>query len=425
MADTDSLIGKTFSHYRILEKLGGGGMGEVYRARDEHLKRDVAFKILLRDSQGAAEAGEKLLSEARAASALNHPHICIIHEVGEAGGHHFIVMELVEGKPLNSLIPSEGLRQELVVRYGAQIAAALAHAHDRGIIHRDIKTANIVITSSGQVKVLDFGLARFYGGREIEETTRSNQPAIDANAIAGTLPYIAPEILRGEEADARSDIWSLGVALYEMSAGRRPFCGQTSFELTSKILREPHPPFPAQVPPGLRAVIEHCLEKEPGHRYQRAGEVRAALEAVHTPRATTPSTVPVSVTPPSSAKRSLWIPGAIAIAVLAAVLFAANVGGMRDKVFHRASAPGIHSLAVLPLENLSGDPQQQYFADGMTEELTTELSQVRSLRVVSRTSVMRYKGTKKSVPEIARELNVDAVVEGSVEREGDRVRITA
>jgi eukaryotic-like serine/threonine-protein kinase len=425
MPDSSSLIGQIISHYRIVEKLGAGGMGEVYRARDEHLKRDVALKILPPDSQGSAEAEKELLREARSASALNDPHICIIHEVGEAGGHHFIVMELVEGKPLNSLIPPGGLRPELVVRYGAQIAAALAHGHDRGIIHRDIKTANVVITPSGQVKVLDFGLARLCGTSELADATSSTQSATNASAVVGTLPYIAPEILRGEEAGARSDIWSLGVTLFEMSTGNRPFRGQTGFELTSGILREPLPPLPPQLPPGLRTVIERCLEKEPGHRYQRASEVRAALEAVHTQPGTSSPAVPVSVALPSSAKRSLWIPGVIALTALAAALFAANVGGLRDRVFHRASAPTIHSLAVLPLENLSGDPQQQYFADGMTEELTTELSQVSSLRVVSRTSAMRYKGTQKSVPEIARELNVDAVVEGSVEREGDRVRITA
>jgi serine/threonine protein kinase/tetratricopeptide (TPR) repeat protein len=424
MPDSSSLIGQIISHYRIVEKLGAGGMGEVYRARDEQLKRDVAVKILP-DSQGSAEAGKKLLREAQSASALNDPHICIIHEVGEAGGRHFIVMELVEGRPLNSLIPPEGLRPDLVVRYGAQIAAALAHAHDRGIIHRDIKTANVVITPSGQVKVLDFGLAKLYGDHKLADVTRSIQSATNATAVVGTLPYIAPEVLRGEEADARSDIWSLGVTLFEMSTGNRPFRGQTSYELTSGILREPLPPLPPQLPPGLRAIIERCLEKEPGHRYQRAGEVRAALEAVHTQPASSSSTVPVSVTPLISAKRSLWISSVIGLAVLAAALFAANVGGSRDRVFHRAPAPGIHSLAVLPLENLSGDPQQQYFADGMTEELTTELSQVSSLRIVSRTSAMRYKGMRKSVPEIARELNVDAVVEGSVEREGDRVRITA
>ncbi len=426
MTDSSPLIGQVISHYRIVEKIGAGGMGEVYRARDERLKRDVAFKILPPESQGGADAGKKLLREARSASALNDPHICVIHEVGEAGGRHFIVMELVEGSPLSSLIASEGLRPELIVRYGVQIAAALAHAHDHGIIHRDIKAANVVITPSGQVKVLDFGLARLHGDLEFADATHSAQSATDASAVVGTLPYIAPEILRGEEAGPRSDIWSFGVTLFEMATGNRPFRGQTGYELTAKILREPLPPLPPQLPPGLRTVIERCLEKEPGHRYQRASEVGAALEAVHTQPRTPPSTAPVSIAPLGSAKRSLWIPGVIAaLVVLGGALFAANIDGLRDRIFHRASAHGIHSLAVLPLANLSGDPQQQYFADGMTEELTTELSQVSSLRVVSRTSAMRYKATQESVPEIARELNVDALVEGSVEREGDRVRITA
>ena len=199
MPDSAPLIGQVIAHYRIVEKLGAGGMGEVYRARDERLKREVAIKILAPDSQGGAGADKQLLREARSASALNDPHICVIHEVGEAGGRHFIVMELVEGTPLNSLIPPEGLRPELVVRYGVQIAAALAHAHDRGIIHRDIKAANVVITSSGQVKVLDFGLARYYGGRELADATNSAQSATKASAVVGTLPYISPEILRGEE----------------------------------------------------------------------------------------------------------------------------------------------------------------------------------------------------------------------------------
>jgi serine/threonine protein kinase/tetratricopeptide (TPR) repeat protein len=426
MHDSSSLVGQIISHYRIVEKIGAGGMGEVYRARDERLRRDVAFKILPPESQGGADAERKLLREARSASALNDPRICVIHEVGEAGGRPFIVMELVDGSPLSSLIPSEGLRPELVVRYGVQIAAALAHAHDHGIIHRDIKAANVIITPSGQVKVLDFGLARLHGDLELADATRSAQSATNASAVVGTLPYIAPEILRGEEAGPRSDIWSFGVTLFEMATGNRPFRGQTGYELTSKILREPLPPLPPQLPPGLRTVMERCLEKEPGHRYQRASEVGAALEAVHAQPGTSSSTAPVSIAPLGSAKRSLWIPGVIAaLVILGGTVFAANIGGLRDRIFHRASVRGIHSLAVLPLANLSGDPQQQYFADGMTEELTTELSQVSSLRVVSRTSAMRYKATQKSVPEIARELNVDAVVEGSVEREGDRVRITA
>jgi eukaryotic-like serine/threonine-protein kinase len=434
MTDSPSLTGRIISHYRIVEKLGAGGMGEVYRARDERLKRDVALKILQPGSKTSSAAQKELLREAQSASALNDPRICTIYEVGEDGSDHFIVMELVEGRPLNSLIPAGGLRPELVLRYGAQIAAALAHAHDHGVVHRDIKTANVVITAAGQVKVLDFGLARFWSDTELADATRSNESASHANAVVGTLPYIAPEILRGEQASARSDIWSLGVTLFEMCTGNRPFRGNTGFELTSGILREPLPPLPPQVPAGLRTVIERCLEKEPGHRYQRAGEICAVLEAVQTrPDTSSSSAVPTSAIPSSAApaiaaKRSPWIPSIIALAVLVvivAALFAANVGGLQRRIFHSASATGIHSLAVLPLENLSGDAQQQYFADGMTEELTTALSQVSSLRVVSRTSAMRYKGTQKSVPQIARELNVDAVVEGSVEREGDRVRITA
>jgi serine/threonine protein kinase/tetratricopeptide (TPR) repeat protein len=425
MPDSQFLIGDRISHYRIVEKLGAGGMGEVYRAHDEHLQRDVAIKILSPDSMSRVKTNEKLLGEARSASALNDPHICVIYEVGETGGQYFIVMELVKGDPLDSLIPPEGLRPELIVRYGRQIAAALAHAHEHGIVHCDIKSANIVITPSGQLKVLDFGLAKLSGEREFAGAAGPTETAIDASAIAGTLPYMAPEILRGEKAGPRSDIWSLGITLFEMSVGHRPFCGQTGFELTSGILREPLPPFPSQLPAGLRTVIEHCLEKEPGHRYQRASEVRAALEAIQAPQGESSPVVSASFTEANSAKRRLWISGFLAVAVLGAALFAANVGGLRDRVFHRSPASGIHSVAVLPLENLSGDPQQQYFADGMTEELTTELSQVGALRVVSRTSAMRYKGTHKSVPEIAKELNVDALVEGSVEREGDRVRITA
>jgi eukaryotic-like serine/threonine-protein kinase len=434
MPDSSPLIGRIISHYRIVERLGAGGMGEVYRARDERLKRDVALKILQPGSKTNSDAQKDLLCEAQSASALNDPHICTIYEVGEGGGDHFIVMELVEGKPLNSLISPGGLRPELVLRYGAQIAAALAHAHDHGVIHRDIKTANVVITPAGQVKVLDFGLARFYSDTELADATRSNESAANANTIVGTLPYIAPEILRGEQASTRSDIWSLGVTLFEMCIGNRPFRGNTGFEVTSEILREPLPPLPPQVPAGLRTVIERCLEKEPGHRYQRAGEICAALEAVQTRGDTSSSSavpssaIPSAAAPAIAAKRSPWIPVIIALAGLvvgAVVLFAGNVGALRRRVFHSTSATGIHSLAVLPLENLSGDAQQQYFADGMTEELTTALSQVGSLRVVSRTSAMRYKETRKSVPQIARELNVDAVVEGSVEREGDRVRITA
>src|SRR3989338_7883314 len=274
------MIGQTLGHYRIEAELGAGGMGVVYRARDTRLERSVALKFV--GEQRAAEAGarDRLLREARAASSLNHPHICHIYEVGEAEGRAYIAMELVEGRPLSGLVPAEGLPIEGVLRYGAQIADALAHAHERGIVHRDLKSANVVITPEGRAKVLDFGLAQRLQPEQLAEATRSRASLTGEHTLAGTLHYIARELLRGEPADARSDLWALGVLLYEMAAGKLPFEGQTGFELSPAILREPPRTLGARVPAGLRAIIQRLLAKEPGQRYQRAGEVRAALEAL-------------------------------------------------------------------------------------------------------------------------------------------------
>jgi eukaryotic-like serine/threonine-protein kinase len=417
------MIGESLNQYRIIEKLGAGGMGEVYRARDQRLQRDVALKLLLpAETAGGADA---ILREAHAVAALNHPHICTIYEVGEAGGRLFLVMELVEGSPLKSLIPAGGMSTELVLRYGAEIAAALAHAHERGVIHRDVKSSNIAIARESGVKVLDFGLAKQRSATELEEATRSEKSLADGSVIVGTLPYIAPEILRGETANVNTDIWSLGVVLYEMATGALPFRGQTAYQLSSVILRELPAPAPAHVPPGLRRVIERCLAKDPGQRYQRAGEIQAALEAVQPENLTRGrAPAPPTARTPVSRRKIGWTAGSLT-AVLFALLVALNVGGLRQRIF-APKAPGrVRSLAVLPLENLSHDPEQDYFADGMTDELITDLAQISALRVISRTSVMQYKQTKKSMPEIAKELNVDGVVEGSVEREGDRVRIRA
>jgi serine/threonine-protein kinase len=425
------MIGTTLGHFRIVEKLGAGGMGEVYRARDEQLQRDVALKVLSAKALPDQTARARLLQEARAASALNHPHICTIHEVGEAGGQAYIVMERVEGRPLKELIPAGGLPVEAVLRYGAQIADALDHAHERGIIHRDLKTLNVVVTPAGQVKVLDFGLAKRLSGSELDEATRSQKSLTAAGAIVGTLTYMAPEVLRGEPADARSDIWALGVVLYEMAAGQMPFRGQTGFELSSAILREPPAPLAAGVPSGLRAIIQRCLAKEPGQRYQRTGEIRAVLEAIEpaSSSAAAPATQSAAAPPwqvPGRTKRGrIWLGGAAGLVGLLGLAFALNIGGLRGRLLGPAPHAQIQSLAVIPLTNFSGDPEQEYFADGMTEELITDLAKIGALKVISRTSVMQYKGTKKTVPEIARELNVDGIVEGSVQRSGDRVRITA
>ena len=274
------MIGQVLGHYRILDKIGEGGMGVVYRAFDETLHRDVAIKVVKKTANTESSANQNLLYEARASSSLSHPNICTIHEVAETDGELYIVMELVEGKSLRALSGSVGLAAESVFRYGAQIAAALARAHDRGIIHRDLKSANIVVTSTGLVKVLDFGLAKRAGSTLLEGPTQSFASTQDASSISGTLHYMAPEILRGEVADSRSDLWALGIVLYEACVGKLPFAGRTGFEISAAIMRELPPPLGPPIPPGLWAIIQRCLAKEPAERYQRATEVQAALEAI-------------------------------------------------------------------------------------------------------------------------------------------------
>jgi serine/threonine protein kinase/tetratricopeptide (TPR) repeat protein len=420
----DSIV----AHYRIIEKIGEGGMGVVYRAHDERLGRDVALKSLPLELLTDESARKRLIREARTASALNHPNICTIHDVGEAAGQNYIVMEYVKGDSLSQQIREGGLPVETVIRYGEQISDALAHAHEHGIVHRDLKSANIVITPDGRVKVLDFGLAKRDAVEGISGKTQSLQSQSGEDAMAGTLHYMAPEVFHGEAPDSRCDIWSLGVVLYEMAAGKRPFTGRTSYELTSAILHDSPPPMSAKIGPGLRAVIDRCLAKEPGQRYQRASEVRAALEMLQTGSAVfstaTAVTAPVPALTQTQSHRTSRIGGGIIGALLIVGLIVAG-WMIAKKRWGFAAAPSIHSLAVLPLENLSGDPSQEYFADGMTEELTNKLAQISALRVISRTSVAQYKNSHKSLPEVAKELHVDAVVEGSVMRANDRVRITA
>ncbi|MDA2912834.1 protein kinase [Acidobacteriia bacterium AH_259_A11_L15] len=413
------MVGRTLGHYRILEKIGAGGMGEVYRAHDERLDRDVAVKVLPPSSFADPTAHARLLREARTASKLNHPHICTIHEVGEADGQAYIAMEYVEGRPLSRLVAEQTLPVERVLRYGQQIADGLAHAHEHGIVHRDLKSANVVITPEGRAKVLDFGLAKQLREEELETVTRSQASLTAEGVVMGTLAYMAPEQLRGQPADARSDVWALGVMLHEMLAGQRPFRGNTGYELSSAILMKSPEPLPAKVPPEVRAVIGRCLAKEPGERYQRAAEVRAALEAIAT-GAVAPW---VGLRYALRRRQLLAMSAAVVLLVAAAVVM--NLGGLRERLFGTAPVK-IDSIAVLPLANLSGDPEQEYFSDGMTEALIIDLAKLSGLRrVIARTSVMQYKGSEKPLAEIARELNVDAVLTGSVLRVGDRVRITA
>jgi serine/threonine protein kinase/Tfp pilus assembly protein PilF len=339
------MIERTLGHYRIVERLGAGGMGEVYRAHDTKLQRDIALKLLPASAVADLTARARLFEEARSASALNHPHICHVYEVDEADGVSYIAMELVQGRPLAAMIPIDGLPFESVVLYGGQIADALSHAHERGIIHRDLKSLNVVITPESRAKVLDFGLAKRLPDDAAAQVTSSRLAVADAGAIAGTVPYLAPEILRGAGADVRTDIWSLGVLLYEMTAGHVPFRGGTGFELTSAILHEPPAPLPESVAPGLRAVIQRCLAKEPGQRYRSASEVRAAIEAVG-------SSADIAVTVPrqkDARSLPLWagITGAVVLA--AALMYVAWVQRSPEKpasASPTASAPRLSTGGV-------------------------------------------------------------------------------
>ena len=464
--ENSPLIGRTISHYRILEKLGRGGMGVVYKAEDIRLGRKVALKFLPTGLAGDPAAMARFQREARAASALNHPHICTIYEVGEVEGQPFLAMELMEGCTLKDLIIGQPLPERRLLDLGMEIADALEAAHAQGIVHRDIKPANIFVTRRGEAKLLDFGLAKLQGsgsgaqrpgnnpsvegssrlpqregaeGSEVgERVTRHDTASLSieadeisvAGAAIGTASYMSPEQARGEKLDARTDLFSFGAVLYEMATGRQAFSGETSGEIREAILtRQPTPPqrLNPSINRRLQAIIEKALQKDRDVRYQRASEVRADLERLVPPQRGRLRGTPIQ-------KRWLAAGVAGALVMLLSMLIGLNVAGLRDRLAAYAGwrspapaqAPRIQSIAVLPLENLSRDPEQEYFADGLTDDLITDLGKIANLRVISRTSVMRYKGgAKKLLPQIARELNVDAVVEGTVQRSGDRVRITA
>jgi serine/threonine protein kinase/tetratricopeptide (TPR) repeat protein len=417
--------GARFGAHEIVALLGAGGMGEVWRARDTRLDREVALKVLPPATLDDETARARLLREARLASKLNHPHVCTIHEVGEAEGRPFVAMELVEGCSLSKLLSQGPLPIEQVLRLGQQLADALAHAHEHGVVHRDFKTANVVLTPEGRAKVLDFGLAKRLAGEEATEATTASYGSLTApGTLAGTLAYMAPEQLRGQAADARSDSWALGVVLYEMVSGRRPFHGQTGFALSSAILNDSPPALPTGLPDGLRGVVERCLEKEPARRYQRAAEVRAVLEAL-----ASGATVPPARAPARRSPRQLGLAaGLVVLAAMLTVAITLDLGGVRRRLTPRLGSPARSiRLAVLPFANLSGDPGQEYFSDGVTQEMIAQLGRLhpQSLSVIARTSVMRYKKTETPIDQIGRELDVDYVLEGSARREGSRVRVSA
>jgi len=413
--------GSRYGAYEVLSRIGAGGMGEVYRARDPRLDREVALKVLPAETLSDDRARARLLREARLASKLNHPNICTIYEVGEEAGQAYIAMELVSGETLSEHIARGRIGTVEVLRLAQQIADALAHAHSKGIVHRDFKSGNVMITPERRAKVLDFGLASRLSNGELSEATTYSVDSLELSGkIVGTLAYMAPEQLRGEAADARSDIWALGVVLYEMASGVRPFHGKSGFELSSAILNGTPDPLPpgraSNTPTQLQPVIDRCLEKEPERRYQSAAEVRAVLESAL-------SGTKVTLRPN---RRWLWIAAGLAgVLVALALLVSGGMSRLLPKGF--SSQVGPVRMAVLPFVNLSGDPEQEYLADGLTQEMIAQLGRLQpeTLSVIARTSVMRYKHTETPIDQIGRDLKVAYVLEGSTQREGSQVRITA
>ena len=409
--------GTTVGIYRIERLLGRGGMGAVFLAYDTTLRRHVALKLIT-GPDDADTSRRRLLLEARNAAALNHPNICTIHEVGDASGTAFIAMEYVDGRPLSDLVASDAVSFSDAIRYGVHVADALAYAHDHGVVHRDFKAANVMVSATGQLKIVDFGLARRDDAMMTGATTIVSFPP---RGVAVGTPYaMAPEQAQGAATDARSDIWALGVLLYEMASGTRPFSGATPAEMFSSILRDPPAPLPAHVPVAFRAVVDRCCAKDPNERYQRAAEVRQALESID------------AVTPPRSAiwrariSRGPVVALAATLAAAMAILVARDVGGVRARLSGAGASPDAIKLAVLPFKNLTGDPAQEYFSDGLTDEMITQLGRLhpQRLSVIARTSSMRYKNSDKPVDQIGRELGVDYLLEGSARQENGRVRIS-
>jgi len=422
MVEDTSLTGQTVSHYRIIEKIGSGGMGEVYRAHDERLERDIALKVLHPGTLIGEAARKRFRKEALALSKLNHPNIATVHDFDTQEGVDFLIMEHVAGETLSEKVDGGPLEEKEVVRLGLQLAEGLAAAHDQGIIHRDLKPGNTRLTADGRLKILDFGLAKLL--HPPAETTETTTGIMDEpGALVGTLPYMAPEQLRGAAVDERADIWSAGALLYKMATGRSAFPDTDSAKLITSILTIPPAP-PRSVNQHLSSSLENiilkCLEKDPEHRYQFANELAVDLR-----RLLLPGTDPHRIADRGSGMGVRISLGAgVIVAVLLVLILGLNVEGLRHRLFGGKTHTPIRSLVVLPLANLSGDREQEYFADGMTEAVITDLSKIRSLKVISPASSMKYKSEKKTFPEISRELGVDGIVQGSVMRVGNRVRIS-
>jgi serine/threonine protein kinase/Tfp pilus assembly protein PilF len=414
--------GRQLLHYRILESLGKGGMGEVYLAEDTKLDRRVALKVLPPEVAGDSERRARFEREARSIAALNHPNIVTVHSVESAEGVHFITMEFVKGEPLSQKIPPDGLPLPKVLEFAVPLADALAAAHEKGITHRDLKPENVMITTDGRLKVLDFGLAK-QAVRAVPDPDGETQ-AVGANLtregrIVGTMSYMSPEQAEGRAVDPRSDVFSLGVMLYEMATGQRPFRGDTSLSTLSAILKDTPQPLhevKPELPRAFDAILDRCLAKDPDGRFPSATDLRHEL-------------VELRDTAPSS-HRSWWLPlllvlvGLLAVTLIVREVAPEQTAPLAPDTAAHAIEDNRASVAVLPFVNMSADPENEYFSDGLAETLMHKLAQLRNLRVAARTSSFAFKNRNEDVRKIAEALNVSSILEGSVQKSGNQLRIT-